>query len=89
MVGRDVELIASHRTSQEISPYERLLTDAMEGDLELFSRQDLVERSWEIVDPVLGDATPVYPYEQGSWGPKEASTLIGPEGGWHRPGASP
>jgi glucose-6-phosphate 1-dehydrogenase len=88
MVGRDVELIASHRPAQEISPYERLLTDAMEGDLELFSRQDLVERSWEIVDPVLGDATPVYPYEQGSWGPKEASTLIGPEGGWHRPRVS-
>ena len=61
----------------------------MEGDLELFSRQDLVERSWEIVDPVLGDVTPVHPYEQGSWGPKEASTQIGPEGGWHRPRPSP
>jgi glucose-6-phosphate 1-dehydrogenase len=89
MVGRDVELIASHRPAQETSPYERLLTDAMEGDLELFSRQDLVERSWEIVDPVLGDVTPVHPYEQGSWGPKEASTQIGPEGGWHRPRPSP
>ena len=66
-------------------PYQRLLTDAMEGDAELFSRQDVVERSWEIVDPVLGDATPVHPYTSGSWGPDAAGPLIDDGGTWHNP----
>ena len=57
----------------------------MDGDAELFSRQDVVERSWEIVDPVLGDATPVHPYTSGSWGPREADRLIDGDGGWHNP----
>jgi glucose-6-phosphate 1-dehydrogenase len=85
MAGQDVELVADHRLGEESSPYERLLTDAMEGDAELFSRQDIIERSWEIVDPVLGDATPVRRYAAGSWGPKEADRLIAREGGWHNP----
>jgi glucose-6-phosphate 1-dehydrogenase len=85
MVGEDVELVAAHRLAEEMTPYERLLTDAMEGDAELFSRQDIVERSWEIVDPVLGDATPVHRYAQGSWGPREADRLISGDGGWHNP----
>jgi glucose-6-phosphate 1-dehydrogenase len=57
----------------------------MEGDAELFSRQDIVERSWQIVDPVLGDATPVHRYAQGSWGPNRADDLIEGAGGWHNP----
>jgi glucose-6-phosphate 1-dehydrogenase len=85
MAGQDVELVATHRPGEELSPYERLLTDALEGDTELFSRQDIVERSWEIVDPVLEDATRVHPYEQGSWGPRQADRLISGDGGWHNP----
>jgi glucose-6-phosphate 1-dehydrogenase len=85
MIGEDVELVAAHRTLEEPSPYERLLIDAMEGDVELFSRQDVVERSWEIVDPVLDDATPVHPYDQGSWGPDVAGSLIHDGGTWHNP----
>jgi glucose-6-phosphate 1-dehydrogenase len=68
-----------------MEPYERLLTDAMMGDNELFSRQDIVETSWRIVDPVLDDATPVRLYAQGSWGPEEADRLIGGDGEWHAP----
>ena len=71
--------------AEEASPYQRLLTDAMDGDAELFSRQDVVERSWEIVDPILGDATPVHPYTSGSWGPHEADRLTEGAGGWHNP----
>lgn len=85
MAGQDVELVAEHRLAEEVSPYQRLLTDAMEGDAELFSRQDIVERSWEIVDPVLGDATPVHTYASGSWGPARADLLIDGAGGWHNP----
>ena len=41
MVGQDVELVADHHVAEEVSPYQRLLTDAMDGDAELFSRQDV------------------------------------------------
>ncbi len=49
--GEDVELMAHHQPAEVMAPYERLLTDAMDGDPELFSRQDIVETSWRIVDP--------------------------------------
>ena len=47
-----------------------------------FARQDYVEEAWRIVDPVLGDATPVYEYEPGTWGPAEAESMLAPDGGW-------
>jgi glucose-6-phosphate 1-dehydrogenase len=84
MAGDDVELIAHHQSGDVMEPYERLLTEAMDGDAELFSRQDIVETSWRIVDPVLDDVTPVLSYAQGSWGPREAERLL--EGRtWHDP----
>ena len=60
----------------DIRPYDRLIGAALDGDRWLFARQDTVEAMWAIVDPVLGDATPVHPYAQGSWGPKEADRLL-------------
>ena len=76
--------------SGELDAYERLLTDAMRGDQLLFVRQDAVEAAWSIVDPILGfDATPVYEYAPGSWGPAEADALAAEIGGWHNPLPSP
>ena len=54
--------------------YERLLLDAMRGDLTLFSRRDWVETSWGWIDPILKhfEANPPrdFPnYEPGCWGP--------------------
>jgi glucose-6-phosphate 1-dehydrogenase len=55
--------------------YERLLLDAMRGDLTLFSRRDWVEASWAWIDPIIQhfESTPEAPcgYEPGSWGPDE------------------
>ena len=82
MVGEAVELQVHSKHPDEMPPYERLLGDAMEGDAALFARQDAVEAAWRIVDPILGDAVPVHPYEQGTWGPVEASGLVGDIGGW-------
>jgi glucose-6-phosphate 1-dehydrogenase len=62
--------------------YERLLHEAMEGDHTLFIREDEVERSWEIVQPVLDDPGPVRMYPAGGWGPDEAIELIAPRR-WH------
>ena len=33
--------------------YETLLVDAMVGDPTLYTRQDMVEASWQIVKPIL------------------------------------
>jgi glucose-6-phosphate 1-dehydrogenase len=60
--------------------YERLLHDAMAGDQTLFLREDAVERSWEIVAPVLGISGTVHPYAAGTWGPRAADELIAPRG---------
>src|SRR5262249_60845751 len=87
MVGVSSELSFVHRADcDEMDAYERLLADAMEGDQTLFAREDAVEAAWAIVDPVLGDATPVLPYEPGVWGPGEANKLSAPLGGWVDPG---
>jgi glucose-6-phosphate 1-dehydrogenase len=65
-------------TSQPPEAYERLLHDAMGGDETLFLREDAVERSWEIVAPVLDTSGTVHPYAAGTWGPSAADELIAP-----------
>jgi glucose-6-phosphate 1-dehydrogenase len=80
-----VELMVSRQAADEVPPYARLLQSAMAGDQSLFAREDLVEAQWRIVEPVLGNATPLYFYEPGTWGPPEADCLL-PEGEeWHNP----
>jgi glucose-6-phosphate 1-dehydrogenase len=80
-----IELMVSRRAdAAEGDAYERLLTDAMEGDSTLFARQDYVEEAWRIVDPILKAETPVYTYEPKTWGPAQADELS-PPGGWKNP----
>jgi len=74
-----------HPGGDEMDAYERLLGDAMEGDATLFARQDAVETAWSIVEPILGNVTPVSVYEPGTWGPREADRLTSEVGGWHSP----
>jgi len=85
MVGNDVELILTRQAAANMPPYQRLLGDAMHGIGELFAREDFVEAEWRVVDPFLGNVTPLYPYEPGSWGPEEAAQLIGSDGPWLNP----
>jgi glucose-6-phosphate 1-dehydrogenase len=85
MTGEDVELVATRRSADEMAPYERLLGDALHGDLSLFGRVDTIEAQWAVVDPILGDVTPVHDYQQGSWGPAEAARLIEGDDAWADP----
>jgi glucose-6-phosphate 1-dehydrogenase len=85
MRGEPVELIARHHTQSDKSPYERLLGDAVRGDTSLFTQDDCVEAAWRVVDPVLHDPKPVVSYDQGSWGPPEADTVIEGDEAWHNP----
>ncbi len=81
--GKMTELMAAECSDPaEMQAYEELLGDAMQGNQLYFSREDYVEEAWRIVDPVLGDATPVLPYQPGSWGPAEADALVAQDGGW-------
>jgi len=85
MVGEEVELVACHHSGDEMSPYERLISDSMRGDASLFASEDSVEAAWRIVDPVLKSVMPVYEYEPDTWGPVEADRIITGNGGWHNP----
>ncbi|HRP08396.1 MAG TPA: glucose-6-phosphate dehydrogenase [Gemmatimonadales bacterium] len=87
MLGEPHELaLIHHDDGDEMSPYERLLGEAMQGDQTLFTRQDAVEAAWSVVAPVLGNATPLHSYAPGSWGPSEADRLAEDVGGWDAPG---
>ena len=84
--AQDVEMIVSHEPSPEgVGPYELLLSEAMSGNTILFTREDAVDAAWQVVDPVLGNVTPVHTYEPGTWGPKAADELIGEHGPWPDP----
>jgi glucose-6-phosphate 1-dehydrogenase len=86
MIGEETELsIVHYPLGDEMDAYERLIGDAMDGDSTLFARQDIVERAWEIVDPILRIDTPPIEYEPGTWGPAEADRLTEPIGGWQAP----
>jgi len=74
-----------HVAGDEATPYERLLGDAVRGDAMLFVREDAVEAAWRVVDPVLGNKTPVHEYESNTWGPVEADEIVVADGGWHNP----
>jgi glucose-6-phosphate 1-dehydrogenase len=84
--GEPVELtVSEHADPTEMTAYEELLLDAIRGVSTRFARQDYVEEAWRIVDPVLDDATPVYQYEPGSWGPAQIEQSPVPAGGWINP----
>lgn len=91
MEVRDVTMDFAYGESfTESSPaaYERLLLDVLVGDPPLFPRQEEVELSWSILDPIeehwRGGAAPE-PYPAGSAGPDSADAMIARDGrAWRR-----
>jgi glucose-6-phosphate 1-dehydrogenase len=67
------------------TPYEVLLHAALTGDSTRFTRQDGVEETWRVMQPLLDSPPPVHTYAQGSWGPGEATDLLKAHGTWHAP----
>jgi glucose-6-phosphate 1-dehydrogenase len=67
------------------TPYEVLLHAAICGDSGAFTRQDSVEESWRILQPLLDAPPPVQPYATGSWGPSAGDRLASGFGGWRGP----
>ena len=67
------------------TPYEVLLHAAMTGDSKRFRRQDSIEETWRIMQPLLDAPGPVHAYAPGSWGPTAADGLLAGHGRWHEP----
>ncbi len=79
------DLVFTEHPGGDMRPYDRLIGAALSGERWLFARQDTVEAAWRVVDPIIGDTVPIHPYPRGSWGPKEADSLL-PDGvPWHDP----
>jgi glucose-6-phosphate 1-dehydrogenase len=81
----DLSLVFSEELGDLPEPYERLLGDALLGDAGLFTREDSVEETWRIVQPLLDAPPPVETYAQGSWGPAGAEKLLAGHPRWREP----
>jgi glucose-6-phosphate 1-dehydrogenase len=80
-----LEMEFAEEGGEGATPYEVLLRAALVGDSTHFARQDNVEESWRIVQPLLDSPPPVRPYVPATWGPQEADQLVARFGGWHGP----
>ena len=67
------------------TPYEVLLDAAMRGQSSHFARQDAVEETWRVVQPLIDSPPPVESYEPGTWGPASSDELVRNYGGWRTP----
>jgi glucose-6-phosphate 1-dehydrogenase len=67
------------------TPYEVLLHAALVGDNTRFTRQDMVDEEWRIMQPLLDAPPPVHPYAPGTWGPEAANQLLAGHGHWQDP----
>ena len=80
-----LSLLFEEEMGDQPSPYERLLEDALAGDPQRFSREDMVEECWRIVQPLIDKPCELEVYEPGGWGPESASNLTHGYGGWRKP----
>jgi glucose-6-phosphate 1-dehydrogenase len=72
------------------SAYETLLLDAIIGDATLYTRQDMVEASWQVVEPIQNvwreNPTDFPNYASGTWGPAAADAMLARRGHvWRKP----
>src|SRR6187551_2012303 len=81
----DLEVLFEKVPGEDPEPYERLLGDAIAGRTQLFTREDTVEETWRIVEPLLENPGTVHPYAPGTWGPAEAEKLMRGISQWHEP----
>jgi glucose-6-phosphate 1-dehydrogenase len=82
-VDLSLDFAHSFKTPQ-LDAYERLLTDIIKGNLNLFMRNDELEAAWRWIDPIREGwqrhDEPPRLYTAGSWGPAAASSLISRDG---------
>jgi glucose-6-phosphate 1-dehydrogenase len=84
---QDVHLDSSFAEDlgEPVRPYERLLYAGLTGDRQLFAREDSIEQTWRIVQPLLDEPGEIHLYEPGSWGPEAAQSLLRGHRSWQEP----
>ncbi len=70
---------------EPVRPYERLLYAGLTGDRQLFAREDSIEETWRIVQPLLDNPSEIHQYDRGSWGPEAAQSLLRGHRSWQQP----
>ncbi|HEY3725670.1 MAG TPA: glucose-6-phosphate dehydrogenase [Solirubrobacteraceae bacterium] len=83
--GVELEMEFAKEGVEAPTPYEVLLHAGIIGDSSHFTRQDSIEETWRVVQPLLDSPPKTLPYAQGSWGPAAANDLPRGYGGWRRP----
>jgi glucose-6-phosphate 1-dehydrogenase len=85
--SRDVhmDLPFAAELGQPPEPYERLLHDALLGERSLFTREDAVEETWRVLQPLVDHPPAPVPYPRGSWGPPGADELLRGHPPWQLP----
>jgi len=83
--GIELDMEFAQEGGEGATPYEVLLHAVLIGDSTHFTRQDSVEATWSVMQPLLDAPPPALPYSPGSWGPAEAKRLVAGFGGWHGP----
>src|SRR5262249_42738861 len=58
--GVPLDTVFARELGKPMAPYERLLHAAMTGDDRYFAREDAVEESWRIVQPLLAYPPPAH-----------------------------
>jgi glucose-6-phosphate 1-dehydrogenase len=88
---QDVHLDSSFAEDlgEPVRPYERLLYAGLTGDRQLFAREDSIEETWRIVQPLLDEPGEIHPYDCGSWGPEAAQSLLRGHRHWQEPWMPP
>jgi glucose-6-phosphate 1-dehydrogenase len=81
----DLEVLFERVPGEDPEPYERLLGDALAGVHTLFTRQETIEETWRVVQPLLDDPGPVLPYAPGTWGPEKSNDLLRGIAHWSEP----
>jgi glucose-6-phosphate 1-dehydrogenase len=86
-VSSDVHLDLDFATElgEPAEPYERLLHDALAGERSLFTREDAVEETWRVLQPLIDHPPTPVSYGRGSWGPPEADELLRGHPSWQLP----
>jgi glucose-6-phosphate 1-dehydrogenase len=85
--SRDVHLDLSFVAELGKPPgaYERLFHDAFIGDQSRFTREDVVEETWRVLQPLIDQPPAVVPYDRGSWGPASADEPLRGHAPWQSP----
>ncbi len=83
--GVHMDMSFAQELGRPPEPYQRLLHDALIGDTSLFTREDSVEETWRILQPLLDEPPPVLPYARGSWGPSGEAEVVRGYPSWSMP----